>query len=100
MSDKRKQQPCSGKGSKEVPSTSIKIMTWNIRHGLKKYEKELRELLKSENVDVCFTTETDTLSQKSPKLSIKKLTTEVRRESCALLKTRSRRKMMRLSEKI
>ena len=38
----------------------LKCSTWNIRRGLITRDLELRKLLKNENIDVMFLTETDT----------------------------------------
>ena len=49
-----------------VPQTSerekrqLKIGTWNVRRGLITRDIEIKELMKSENIDVMFLTETDT----------------------------------------
>ena len=45
---------------KYVCKNALKCCTWNIRRGLVTREPELRILLKSEDIDVIFLTETDT----------------------------------------
>ena len=71
--------------SDDKDSNALICCTWKIRRGLLTKEKELREILNSEKVDIIFLTETDTkmlLNEESYKIQGYKTYLPLKKENC------------------